>query len=282
MICFPECVIAIYDLRRGLSENIYKDGRLAVIYDRLGRCATAIHSEDHGLEYEKGFWPVDKARILAQETVDVLLPHLKLREKNRVVVKELSYETLPAGMTIGNIRDAIFIQLHRVENPIQLVSTVIHELAHLKCVDIGHHQTGCDAHCAAWVEASILLTTAFINTVQLESASPAPRLLDTVSYWTDLDRWDKWIPVSSTFCHDCETFASAGTRLRLHDQAQEGSRIATHQHTLREVARLEKSFRRELETMIAPIQWRALSDGDEFVRVPETAVDLSRKRVRLE
>ena len=53
MICFTECNLAIYDVKRNLREDLYTAGRSGVIYDHRGRCATAIHHEDYGMEYFK-------------------------------------------------------------------------------------------------------------------------------------------------------------------------------------------------------------------------------------
>ena len=218
MICYPQCQVALFYLAAHFKEDIYRRNRSYVHYDYLGRCVSEIHRDSYDLVYSKGVWDVDMARTLAMEVVDVLQPHLKLRGDACVSVKELKAEIVSAGLCAPGVTDAIFLQLHRVENPLQLITTTIHELAHLVCKDVGHHTIACDPHCAVWVKAAQMLTSAFSSSVAVDRASPTPRFLDCLGLYTGLERWWLWLPVSPTFCNDCATFQKESTRKRLDRQ----------------------------------------------------------------
>ena len=66
-----------------------------------------------------------------------------------------------AGMTLNYQPYRMYVSPFYIINLLDLVSTVIHEIAHLKMFDICHYCWQVEGHCMVWQEFATMLTCAF-------------------------------------------------------------------------------------------------------------------------
>ena len=60
------------------------------------------------------------------------------------------------------MQDTVFLRASGILHPMDVISTVLHELAHVFVEVSGHHhRKGSELHCIAWVEATQFLTVLF-------------------------------------------------------------------------------------------------------------------------
>ena len=263
IVCLPACRLSLRQLEQVYSAEDYRDNRADAVYYRDGSCASQIH-QDEGIFYPKGFWPVDNARRLAQEVADILLPRLQHRHRGRIFVRELEAATTQAGCSLISEVDKIFIQLHRVENPLQLVSTVIHELAHITAFDIGHLDESCGHHCVVWLEAARMLTSAFIGCMVERSREPASGLVDMLAYQTGLGGWFRRLPITQGICIDCQPYKDA--KQRLDDQERQGSTLGTtNEVTWEQISSMCFKHTESASILQARAGYKLLQEGAELV-----------------
>ena len=156
------CHIAMVILRIHLSQVCYA-GYQNVLYDDFGRCATKFLAEQYGyVKKIRELWPAARVAELINEVVMVMDPLLKLEHPVRVCY--LAKDVERAGMTLRSHPDMIFISPFGVINPMDVVSTTIHELAHLKIIELDHFCG--DDHCVVWRECARMLTRAFAVSFQ--------------------------------------------------------------------------------------------------------------------
>ena len=158
----PSCVITMVTILSQLAQDCYA-GYENVLYDEMGRCATKFLQDRY--DYVKNFkdlWPAVRVGRLIDEVVTVMVPVLKLRHRVRVCY--LTRDIQDAGMTSRNHPDMICINPFGVINPMDVVSTTIHELAHLKMFELNHFCN--DDHCVVWRECARMFTRAFAVSFQ--------------------------------------------------------------------------------------------------------------------
>ena len=261
--CFNDCRLHLTRLAQVYSAQIYREHRADAVYYR-GGCASKIH-DDEGIFYPKGFWSVDDSRQLAQEVVDILRPRLLHHHRGRIYVRDLEAGRTEAGCSLPFEMDKIFIQLHRTENPLQLVATVIHELAHLTVCDIGHLDSRiCGDHCIVWVEAARILTSAFIGCMRERSEEPAAGLVDMLAYQTRLGGWYRRLPITQSVCVDCRAYKDAEQRLG--EQEEQGSALgATNEVTWNQLGEMSRRHAETMSILQARAGYRLLQEGAELI-----------------
>ena len=261
--CFTDCRLHLTRLEQVYSAEIYREHRADAVY-YLDGCASKIH-DDEGIFYPKGFWPVDDARQLAQEVVDVLRPRLLHHHRGRIFVRDLEAGRTEAGCSLNFEMDQIFIQLHRLENPLQLVATVIHELAHVTACDIGHLDTRmCGDHCIVWLEAARILTSAFIGCMRERSREPASGLVDMLAYQTRLGGWFRRLPITQSVCIDCRAYRDAEERLGA--QEEQGSALGTtNEVTWNQLGEMSRRHAETMSILQARAAYSLLQEGAELI-----------------
>ena len=160
-----DCDFIIFNLTRDFRPYV-RDAMAMVYYDEAGRCNGQYWLETTGENIHQTKYLCLAIRVMGivKETVQVMTPLLKL-STDSVTAKFLQKNNHSAGCT-GSRKGLIFIQPFQFLNPMDVVSVTIHELAHLKVMDLGHHS--CEHHCIAWKFCVQLLTQIFaVSTIYL-------------------------------------------------------------------------------------------------------------------
>lgn len=158
-----DCGHAFLRLLREFEEPIYR-GSNSVQVDGKGRCTLLFALQRHRSLLkldDQVFWPAWRAVKLAEEVAEVVGPLAKLKSGP---VKVHFYRSLgTAGKTYPLIDGAIFVDPFNVTHPMDIINTVIHEIAHLKVNELGHDECEVpgEGHCGVWKEANKLLIIAF-------------------------------------------------------------------------------------------------------------------------
>ena len=131
----------------------------AVIVDKSGRCYCQYNLEEFGsLSLTSSEWGEVKVMQLITEVVHVMDAALELQIKEIAWLRE---DSKLVGCILPFMLDVIFVKPANVLHPLDAVSTVIHELAHIYVEQCGHKHKGSESHCMAWEKTTRYLTVIF-------------------------------------------------------------------------------------------------------------------------
>ena len=131
-----------------------------VIIDDDNRCFCQHQLDESGsMSLTSSSWGDVKAMTLATEVVEIMNHALQLGLQE---IKWLRDDSEMMGCVLPFMLDTIFLRASGVLHPLDMISTVLHELAHIYVEKCGHHhKKGSQSHCQAWVEATQFLTVLF-------------------------------------------------------------------------------------------------------------------------
>ena len=131
----------------------------AVTVDKAGRCYCQYNLEEFGsLSLTSSEWGEVKVMQLITEVVHVMDAALELQMNEIAWWRE---DSKLVGCILPFMLDVILVKPANVLHPLDAVSTVIHELAHIYVEQCGHKHKGLESHCMAWEKATRYLTVIF-------------------------------------------------------------------------------------------------------------------------
>ena len=118
--------------------------------DRRGICWSEHERLLKGsFQLPQKMWTPQRCKELARETIQLVNRQVKCRISK---VAFLAEDSKKAGTSLNWMTDLIFINLFNVLNPLDVISVVLHEMAHQLVAQYDHHHAVCGMrwdHCEA-------------------------------------------------------------------------------------------------------------------------------------
>ena len=169
------------------------------------RCALAYFAQEKSQEDQvrlklRHVWTSRFLMELAEEVLDVLQQEVG-RGTSRVYLAVIHQESLFAGLHDDSKEGRIYINPYTTVHPLDMVGTIIHEIAHRLVADAYNiHDGECvDGHCGAWVVVSKMLTAIFKNATIPEKHPQLRKMAEQFG-----SQWRDDLYMSKCSCGDCE------------------------------------------------------------------------------
>ena len=140
-------------------KNLDKKGCKNIIMDEQKRCTTKYYRDVYGAELPvSSFWDASKCRRLTREVLQLIEHEAKLGVTK---VGWLDPSAKLMGCSYMEAGEWIFVRCSEIRHPFDIISAVLHEIAH-HMADNCLHGMGCtDQHCAVWTECARILGAVF-------------------------------------------------------------------------------------------------------------------------
>ena len=131
----------------------------AITVDPKGRCTTRYYLEEYKAELPVAdCWPAARCRSLAREVLALLEQETHL---GTTQVGWLHPSSSNVDMCFIGVKEWIFVVCAKIRHPFDVISTVIHEVAHHLTGGCAHHPKCANQHCAVWAHCAKMLGAVF-------------------------------------------------------------------------------------------------------------------------